>query len=179
MESGGNQARRRFRRASRDEEFVAFASASAPRLQQAAYLMCRDWHVAQDLTQDTLAKMYVSWGRITRGVEDRYAYARTVLLRLILDQRRLRRSSETVVELTPEIAQPPAEPVTRLSLLPALALLSPRDRAIVVLRYWEDQSVESTAQTLDISPAVVRTQSSRALAVLRQHLRMDKEILLQ
>ena len=65
----------------RDDEFLAFAQASAPRLQQAAYLMCRDWHLAQDLTQATLTRVYLAWGRIDRAGADRYAYARTVLMR--------------------------------------------------------------------------------------------------
>ena len=74
-------------RAARDAEFVEFATASARRLSQAAYLMCRDWHLAQDLTQSALTKVYLAWSRIGRDGGDRYAYARTVLLRLVLDIR--------------------------------------------------------------------------------------------
>jgi RNA polymerase sigma factor (sigma-70 family) len=162
----------------RDDEFLAFAQASAPRLQQAAYLMCRDWHLAQDLTQATLTRVYLAWSRIGRAGADRYAYARTVLIRQFLDHRRLRSSSETATGVAPEQidavrATAPDDPTTRLTVLAALALLPVRDRAILVLRYWEDQSVAVTAQTLSISAELVRTRSLRALAVLREHLGAD------
>jgi RNA polymerase sigma-70 factor (sigma-E family) len=162
----------------RDAEFVEFAQASSIRLQQAAYLMCRDWHLAQDLTQATLTKVYLAWGRINRTGGDRYAYARTVLLRQLLDFQRLRRSSEIAVETLPEHPASATEPTTRLTLLDALSLLSPRDRAVVVLRYWEDQSVETTAEALGISASAVRTQSVRALSLLRTHLQPHRDILL-
>jgi RNA polymerase sigma-70 factor (sigma-E family) len=166
-------------RAARDDEFLAFAHASAGRLQQAAYLMCRDWHLSQDLTQATLAKVYVAWARIGRGGGDRYAYARTVLMRQFLDHRRLRSSGEVAtgaVELPPARFAP--DPTTRLTLLQALASLPVRDRAILVLRYWEDQSVAATAEALGVSADLVRTRSVRALAVLRDRLGTDLEVLL-
>ncbi len=62
----------------------------------------------------------------------------------------------------------------RITLLEALGHLSPRDRAIIVLRYWEDHSVQSVAELLDLSPAVVKTQSMRALATLRVLLGEDE-----
>ncbi|GAA1817537.1 hypothetical protein GCM10009682_42970 [Luedemannella flava] len=169
------------RRGKRDDEadFVAFAKASAHRLEQAAYLMCRDWHLAQDLTQATLIKIYLTWARTGRAGDDRYPYARTVLLRLLLDHKRLRRSSEVVADTNawpPGIAEEP-EPATRITLLSALGTLPPRDRAIVVLRYWEDQSVAATAEALGIREEVVRTRSARALATLRTRLGTDPDLL--
>jgi len=163
----------------RDDEFVAFAHASAQRLQQAAYLMCRDWHLAQDLTQATLTKVYLAWARIG-PTGDRYAYARTVLMRQFLDHRRLRSSGELTAEHLSEGSRAPsaADPTTRLTLLQALATLPARDRAIVVLRYWEDQSVAATAEALGITAEVVRTRSVRALARLRGRLGTDVELLL-
>jgi RNA polymerase sigma-70 factor (sigma-E family) len=164
---------------SRDDEFLAFAHASAGRLQQAAYLMCRDWHLAQDLTQATLTKVYVAWARIGRGGGDRYAYARTVLMRQFLDHRRLRSSGEVATAaVEPPGAPSSADPATRLTLLQALATLPVRDRAILVLRYWEDQSVAATAEALGISADLVRTRTVRALAVLRKRLGADLELLL-
>lgn len=161
-------------RAARDAEFVEFATASARRLSQAAYLMCRDWHLAQDLTQSALTKVYLAWSRIGRDGGDRYAYARTVLLRLVLDHKRLRRSTEIAVDRVPEVEQVIEPPETRITLLRALMLLPSRDRAIVVLRYWEDQSVQATAEALGISEDMVRARSRRALGVLRQYL-LDTE----
>jgi hypothetical protein len=74
-------ARRRGREA-RDDEFTAFVATAAPRLRRIAYLMCRDWHLAQDLTQITFAKMYASWGRIWQNA-NLDAYSRRVLLNAV------------------------------------------------------------------------------------------------
>jgi RNA polymerase sigma-70 factor (sigma-E family) len=160
-----------------EDEFVEFARASASRLQQAAYLMCRNWHLAQDVTQTALTKVYLAWRRVGRDGGDPYAYARTVLLRVLLDHKRLKRSGEVATETTRETATEQSDPATRLTLLAALSVLAPRDRAIVVLRYWEDQSVELTAEVLGLSPAVVRSRSVRALSTLRGHLGADKDAL--
>ncbi|WP_327066711.1 SigE family RNA polymerase sigma factor [Kitasatospora sp. NBC_01250] len=154
-----------------EAEFTAFAEANAIRLRQIAFLMCRDWHLAQDLTQTTLTKMYLAWNRLARQSNDPFGYARKVLLNSLLDHKRLRSSSELTVDQLPDRAEYGGEPTAeRLTLLDALELLPRRDRAIVLLRYWEDQSVESTAEILGLSTSVVKSQSMRALAVLRRHL---------
>nr|MDT0656566.1 SigE family RNA polymerase sigma factor [Micromonospora sp. DSM 115978] len=152
-----------------DDEFVAFAHAAAPRLRRTAYLMCRDWHLAQDLTQITLAKAYVSWKRISRAANVE-AYTRKILLRVLLDHQRRRSSREVATAALPEPSPDgsgQAGPDLRLTLLDALGSLPERDRAIVVLRYWEDHSVETVAEILAISPAVVKSQSARSLTRLR------------
>jgi RNA polymerase sigma factor (sigma-70 family) len=162
----------------RDEEFLDFARECAHRLQQAGYLMCRDWHLAQDLTQATLTRVYLAWARIGRTGADRYAYARTVLMRQFLDHRRLRSSDEvSLASVEPARTATGPDPSTRLTLLQALATLPVRDRAILVLRYWEDQSVAATSETLGLSPDLVRTRSVRALAQLRERLGEDVELL--
>ncbi|GAA1217106.1 SigE family RNA polymerase sigma factor [Kitasatospora nipponensis] len=161
-----------------EADFTAFAEASATRLRQIAYLMCRDWHLAQDLTQTTLTKMYVHWNRIVRKDADPFLYARKVLLNTLLDHKRLRSSSELTVEQLPDRPQPADRTAVRLTLLDALALLPKRERAIVLLRYWEDQSVEQTAETLGVSISVVKSQSMRSLAVLREHLGDDRALML-
>ncbi|MER5641328.1 SigE family RNA polymerase sigma factor [Kitasatospora sp. NPDC002227] len=162
----------------REEEFTAFAEAGAVRLRQIAYLMCRDWHLAQDLTQTTLTKMYLAWPRITRRDLDPFGYARKVLLNSLLDHKRLRSSGEVAVDRIPDrIPDTVHESVSadiRLTLVDALALLSPRDRAIVLLRYWEDHSIEATAEMVGVSISVVKTQSLRALNTLRAHLGEDR-----
>ncbi|MDG4830234.1 SigE family RNA polymerase sigma factor [Solwaraspora sp. WMMD1047] len=152
-----------------DDEFIAFAHAAAPRLRRTAFLMCRDWHLAQDLTQITLTKTYVSWKRVA-GTANVEAYTRKILLRSLLDHQRRRSSREISIAAVPEA---PADPAgqqgtdLRLTLLDALGSLPERDRAIVVLRYWEDLSVETVAEVLGISTAVVKTQSARSLTRLR------------
>lgn len=154
-----------------DEEFVAFAEAAAPRLRRTAYLMCRDWHLAQDFTQTALAKMYAAWSRVVRA-DNIDAYSRKVLLRVVLDHRRRLSGQELVVPGLAVDSDParPEQPALRLTMIDALGCLPPRDRAIVVLRYWEDQSVETVAETLGVSVSVVKTQSRRSLARLRELL---------
>ncbi|XVU26445.1 SigE family RNA polymerase sigma factor [Actinoplanes sp. CA-054009] len=161
-------------RAARDEEFTAFVAAATPRLRRTAYLMCRDWHLAQDLTQLTLARMYASWGRIWRTA-DLQAYSRRVLMNAVFDQRNRRSSTELVSASLPDRPAHPAEPSADLhvSLMRALSALPLRDRAIVVLRHWEDHSVETVADILGVSVSVVKMQSMRSLARLRDLLGED------
>jgi RNA polymerase sigma-70 factor (sigma-E family) len=155
----------------RDDEFVQFATAHAEGLRRTAYLMCRDWHLAQDLTQTTLAKLYPVWGRLDR-LDNPTAYARKILLRTFLDHRRRRGSRELVVDALPEAAHD-VGPELRLTLLDALSHLPVRDRAIVVLRYWEDHSIDTVADLVGVSTSVVKTQSMRSLAKLRELLGED------
>ncbi|MEV6299467.1 SigE family RNA polymerase sigma factor [Actinoplanes sp. NPDC051861] len=166
--------RRRAAEAARDEEFTAFVVAATPRLRRTAYLMCRDWHLAQDLTQLTLARMYASWSRIWRTA-DLEAYSRRVLMNAVFDQRKRRSSSEVVSADLPDRPGHPAVPTAELhvTLMRALSTLPVRDQAIVVLRHWEDHSVERVAEILDVSVSVVKMQSMRALARLRDLLGED------
>jgi RNA polymerase sigma-70 factor (sigma-E family) len=157
-----------------DGEFAAFVEQSGSRLCETAFWLCRDWSLAQDLTQTTLIKVYLSWRRIKDG--DPYPYCKKVLLRTFLDHKRLKSSAETQIDVIPDrpVAADPAE--LRITLLDALGQLSPRDRAIIVLRYWEDHSVQTVAELLDLSPGVVKTQSMRALATLRVLLGEDEAL---
>lgn len=156
----------------RDAEFTEYATARAARLRETAYLLCGDWHRAQDLTQTTLAKLYVVWARVERS-EAIDAYARKVLLNEYLGYRRRRSSTERVTDEVPETAGQPVEHELRLTLLQALERLTPTKRAVVVLRYWEDHSVETVADMLDMSTAAVKSASLRALADLRVVLGAD------
>jgi len=161
-------------RAARDEEFTAFVAAATPRLRRTAYLMCRDWHLAQDLTQLTLAKMYASWGRIWRTA-NLEAYSRRVLMNAVFDQRKRRSGSEVVLADLPDRPGRPVAATAELhvTLLRALATLPVQDQAIVVLRHWEDHSVDTVAEILGVSASVVKTRSMRALARLRELLGAD------
>jgi RNA polymerase sigma-70 factor (sigma-E family) len=161
-------------RAARDEEFAAFVAAATPRLRRTAYLMVRDWHLAQDLTQVTLAKMYASWHRIWRTA-NLEAYSRRVLLNAVFDQRKRRSGGELVLADLPDRPGQPGESTAELhvTLLRALATLPVRDQAIVVLRHWEDHSVDTVAEILGVSASVVKMQSLRALGRLRDLLGED------
>jgi RNA polymerase sigma-70 factor (sigma-E family) len=160
-----------------DSDFTEYAEARVVRLRQRAYLLCRDWHLAQDLTQITLAKLYASWSRAVRA-DNLDAYTTKIMMRVFLDHRRLRSSHEVVVaDVQHDPTYASAGPDLRLTLLDALGHLPGRDRAIVVLRYWEDHSVDTVAELLGITPGVVKTQSMRALSRLRRLLGADISLL--
>ncbi|WP_019544772.1 SigE family RNA polymerase sigma factor [Streptomyces sulphureus] len=158
------------RQAVQEEEFRKFVEARQRQLRRSAYLLCGDWHQAQDLTQMTLMKLYVAWGRVRRdGNVD--AYARTILTRLFIDQWRRRKVREDPLDAVSEPAGgPDHSPELRLVMQAALMALPPRYRAVLVLRYWEDWSVEQTAEALRVTPGTVKSQSARGLARLRRLL---------
>ncbi|MGW2562624.1 SigE family RNA polymerase sigma factor [Streptomyces sp. NPDC001514] len=159
-------------RRSRADEFLEFAAGRTGHLYRSACLLTSgDTHLAEDLVQDTLGRMYALWGRMSR-IDNPAAYAQTVLVRTFLTQRRRRSATERPLGELPDTTPVAGEddPALRVALLGALARLAPKDRAVVVLRYWEDRSVEETADALHVSSAAVRTRSVRALAKLREQL---------
>ncbi|MBD0742069.1 SigE family RNA polymerase sigma factor [Streptomyces sp. CBMA152] len=158
-------------RQSRAEEFMEFAAGRANHLFRSACLLTSgDVHLAEDLVQETLGRMYALWGRMSR-IDNPAGYAQTVLVRTFLTHRRRRSATERPLGELPDRAEHSDEdPALRLALLDALGRLAPKDRAVVVLRYWEDRSVEETADAMHVSSAAVRTRSVRALAKLREHL---------
>jgi len=154
--------------------FDEFATARTKRLFQYAYLVSGDWHEAQDLVQTTLAKVYVAWRRIERQ-ENVDAYARRVLLRAYLSHRRLKRSTETPVADVPPVATSSDDADLRLTLMSALRTLPPRNRAIVVLRYFEGHGIDAVAEILGMSQSAVKSANARSLAVLRTSLGAARE----
>jgi RNA polymerase sigma-70 factor (sigma-E family) len=166
--------RRRARAAARDEEFTAFVTTAGTRLRRSAYLMCRDWHLAQDLTQHTLAKMYAAWDRLRPGT-NLEAYSRRVLMNAVFDQQRRRSGSEIVLPELPDRPDqvPSGAPELRVTLVDALARLPVQDRAVLVLRHAEDHSVETVAGILGVSASVVKMRNARALGRLRELLGED------
>jgi RNA polymerase sigma-70 factor (sigma-E family) len=155
-----------------DREFEEFARASAERLRANAFMMCHDWHLAQDLTQTTLTKLYVHWRKASHA-ENTFAYAQKILFRSYLDHRRRRSSTESADGVLREVPHGGSVDL-RLTMLDALSRLPRRDRAIVILRYFEDYTVEQTAQLLDLSDSVVKSQTKRSLARLRELLAPDQ-----
>ncbi|MBC9728365.1 SigE family RNA polymerase sigma factor [Streptomyces sp. TRM68367] len=157
-----------------DNGYAEFAAARAGHLYRSACLLTAgDTHLAEDLVQETFGRLYVRWGRVARA-ENPAGYAQTVLTRTFLAHQRRRSSTERSTDVFPDL--PGAEggdASLRLTLLAALALLPAKDRAVVVLRYWEDRSIEETADVLNASSAAVRTRCVRALARLRELLGED------
>lgn len=153
------------------EEFEQFAASVAPMLQRTAWLLTRNAHGAEDLVQETLAKVYVA-ARGRRRIDNPAAYARAVLVRLHIDERRRRRSSEVVTDDLPERGHVEDAAAT-IALRDAVSGLTPIDQAVLVLRYYADLSVTETARDLKISEGAVRTRTSRAVARLRERLGED------
>jgi RNA polymerase sigma-70 factor (sigma-E family) len=161
---------RRCRVHDRDREFRAYFEARAAVVRRTAYLLCGDWHKAEDLAQTALAKVYMHWGRLDRdGRID--AYVRKVLVRAVIDESRWRRRRpETVVEAVPESGAAVTGVEDAIDVRRALAALPPRQRAAVVLRYWEDLPVAETAAALGCSEGTVKSQVSKGLGTLRRAL---------
>ncbi|MFL6139793.1 MAG: SigE family RNA polymerase sigma factor [Frankiaceae bacterium] len=158
-----------------ERSFVAFASARLPALTQAAFLLTGDRHRAEDLVQTALARSYAAWDRIERA--DPEAYVRQVMLNAYRSWCRRRpwreAPSDVVVEQADAAARRDRSPdhaadqAERDLVWRALAALSPQQRAVVVLRYYEDRSDDEIAELLGCSVGTVKRQSARALTKLR------------
>jgi RNA polymerase sigma-70 factor (sigma-E family) len=151
-------------------EFEEFARARAPHLLRSAWLLCGDQHQAEDLVQETLAKVYARWHRrFGGGIDNPAAYSQTALVRTFLSERRRKYSGELPYAEPPDRAQSDrvGETDLQLQVAEALAGLAPADRAVLVLRYLEDRSVSEVAAVLGVSEGAVRNRSMRALDRLR------------
>jgi RNA polymerase sigma-70 factor (sigma-E family) len=150
------------------EDFSAFVMSRWPGLVRLAFGLTGNRWAAEDIAQATLARAYVAWRRVSRA-DDPDAYLRRILVNT--SNRRFRR---------PRVAEQPGDPPEtavegpadlvgeRAALLTALRQLPPRQRAVVVLRYWEDLTDTQIGGALGCSPGTVRSQLSRALAKLRE-----------
>ena len=153
--------------ASTYEEYVA---ARWTALYRTAYLLTGNHADAEDLAQTTLVKAYLSWPKVAAAASPD-AYVRRILTNEFLSSRRpLRVSRERLVDQPPEVEMPAREGDDRLVLWPHVASLPPRQRAVIVLRYYEDLTEQQIAETLGCSPGTVKSQASRALKALRTHL---------
>jgi RNA polymerase sigma-70 factor (sigma-E family) len=158
------------RRTDREQEFSDFFLARGPALRRTAYLIVHDWHLAEDLTQQAFVRLYAAWPRVRRESADAYA-RRTVVNQCLSHLRRHRPESPT--DRLPEPARRSKDGHSEdspLDLGAALALLPPRQRAIIALRFLDDESVADTAAALGIAEGTVKSQTSRALDTLRTHL---------
>ncbi|EGD43651.1 RNA polymerase sigma-E factor [Nocardioidaceae bacterium Broad-1] len=143
------------------EEFVA---GRRPALLRTAFLLTGHSEDAEDLVQTTLIKVVPKWGRIKDNPE---AYVRKVLAREATTRWRTRRWRETVVEHLPDREATGPDLTSNVAVRDALLRLPPRQRAVVVLRYYDDLTERETAATLGVSIGTVKSQTSDALARLR------------
>jgi|SRR4051812_28135678 len=162
-----------------DEEFHEFVRSRLPALRRAAYLLCGDWTRGDDIVQRALTDVFVRWRRISRA-DNIDAYVRTVLVHRFVDERR--RGWASRVWLTDRLPDRAAEDVTLqgvaagLDLHGALARLPERQRAVLVLRFYYDMSVEQTADALRCAPGTVKSQTSAALSTMRRLLAATETI---
>ncbi|RMI39523.1 SigE family RNA polymerase sigma factor [Actinomadura harenae] len=152
-----------------DGGYTAYVSGRVTWIRRTAYLLCGDWTAADDLTQQTIYKLFVHWAKARRA-ESLDAYTRVVLVREFLAERRKAWWRRTSLVAPPDRASDSGDPDGGLDLRDALASLAPRQRAVVVLRYYCDLSVADTATVLGCSEGNVKSQASRALTTLRGHL---------
>ena len=161
-----------------EREYVDYVSGRLPRLHRTAYLLCGDGHRADDIVQATLTALYLGWPRAA-AADNLDGFVHRILVRRYLDERRLRWSR---VRLGPI----PAEASTvaaaehgvddRDELMAALRSLPKGQRAVVVLRFLNDLSVEATAEALGCSVGNVKSQCARGLAALREALGAQGQI---
>ncbi|HEX6871796.1 MAG TPA: SigE family RNA polymerase sigma factor [Micromonosporaceae bacterium] len=153
-----------------EREYVEYVRARAVTLRRIAYQLCGDWHGAEDLAQRAFVLLYRHW-RQANAASSLDAYTRRILVNVYLEDRR----SWWSRRVTPS-AEPCSETADddgaegRVDLIAALARIAPRQRAVLVLRYWEGLDVAETAEALGCSPGTVKSQTSSAIASLRRLL---------
>ncbi|GAA4902505.1 RNA polymerase sigma-70 factor (sigma-E family) [Stackebrandtia albiflava] len=157
------------RRREREAEFREYVSARLERMRYFAYLSCGDWHRAEDAVQTAFEKLYVAWERPNPGSRD--AYTRRIIVNTLINEHRRGwfRRERPAGDLPPAEAPSPDRDAA-LSLLEALRRLPLGQRTTVVLRYWEDLSVDQTAREMGCTPSTVKSQTARAVARLRELL---------
>lgn len=150
-----------------DAEFCTLFASRGPTLRRTAFLLSGDWHEAEDLVQIAFTKLYMSWRRLRRQ-DSVDAYLRRILVRSFVDERRRKRPH--LMSDVPEQRQEQANTDDRVLVRRALGRVPPRQRACLVLRYFEDLTVNETARALRCSEGTVKSQTARGLDCLREEL---------
>ena len=154
--------------ASRDEDFMQFVRDRSLALRRTAYLLCGSWATGDDLVQEALAKIYVAWPRISSpaAVE---SYTRTTMLRTYLNHQR-KYAREVTLSAVPERPVDDRDTALTVTLSGLLRELPSKQRAVLVLRFYQDLSVPQIATELGIPEGTVKSQLSRGLATMRTQL---------
>ncbi|GAA0931972.1 SigE family RNA polymerase sigma factor [Virgisporangium ochraceum] len=151
-------------------EFVDYVSARTRAVHRSAYLLCGDAHRADDLVQATFVSLFQHWRRARRA-DNLDAYVHRILVRRYLDEKRLSWSRVRLMWATPEPrAAEPEVADDRHLIVAALRQLPKGQRTVLVLRYFDDLSVEETAEAMGCTTGTVKSQTARALAAIRRLL---------
>jgi RNA polymerase sigma-70 factor (sigma-E family) len=162
-------------KAERERDYVEYVTGRIPTLRRLATQLVGDAHRADDLVQQTITRLYTRWSMAVQA-HNLDAYVHRILIRAFLDERRLKWAAVRLGHAPCDrAATAPGSPATtdvenRLVLYAALAKLPPRQRAVVVLRYLADHSVDETAEILRVSPGTVKSHTFNGLAALRRLL---------
>ncbi|MFC5829747.1 SigE family RNA polymerase sigma factor [Nonomuraea insulae] len=151
--------------------FQDFVVARSDRLLRTAYLLTRDWGVAEDLLQESLAKAWFAWP----GIDEPEAYVRKVLVTTYISWWRRRWRGELPSENLPEVVAHDHGGAERQEVWQAVGRLPARQRAVVVLRFYEDLPVSEVARLLGCQEGTVKSQTAKALAKLRVDESIVKE----
>jgi RNA polymerase sigma-70 factor (sigma-E family) len=150
-----------------DREFHEFVARRLERWRRSAFLMCQDWHTADDLVSIAVGKIYRHW-RDVRRADNPEAYAQKILTRTWLSERRRPWRREHVAESLPEGPAVLPDQIGDLeSFAGLLRALGPRQRAVLILRFYFDYSTEQTAEILRVTVGTVKSQTARGLHALR------------
>jgi RNA polymerase sigma-70 factor (sigma-E family) len=149
-------------RSEAEGSFAAYVAERRPALVRTAYLLCGDAHLAEDLVQAALVKAVGHWRRIADHPEP---WLRKVIVNDHISRWRRHRGRERLTDVVPDAVA--GEVGRDLDLAAALAGLAPRQRAVIVLRYYEDLTEAETARLLGVSVGTVKSQHRDALARLR------------
>lgn len=156
-------------RPDQEDDYCEYVGTRTGAMRRFAYLVCGDWHRAEDAVQNAFVRLYLAWDRVTRA-DSLDAYTRRTVLNCLKEVQRRHwfRREQSKPELPDSAVESVADEHARRRLvLDALARLPLRRRATLVLRYWEDLSVEQTAQVMRCSTATVKSQTVRGLQTLR------------
>ncbi|RJQ73662.1 SigE family RNA polymerase sigma factor [Pseudonocardiaceae bacterium YIM PH 21723] len=158
----------------RDTRFAEYFASRSGSMRGTAFLLCGDWHRAEDLVQETFTKLYLAWKRIDHH-EALDQYTRKILVRTFLSQtRRGWFKREQVTDTLPDVQSLDGHRIEdQMELMRALEGVPPKQRAVLVLRFWEDMSIEQTGNLLNCSSGTVKSQASRGLQTLRGLLGAD------
>ncbi len=156
-----------------EQDFAEYFAARRDAVRRSAYLLCGDWHRADDFAQTAFVALHRRWRKIRdRGALD--AYVRRTLVRAVIDESRRPWRRERFVDELPETPNSDGEigdsVATRSALLEGLRAVPPRQRAVLVLRFLEGLDVAATAETLKCSQGTVKSQTARGLTALREAL---------